>query len=120
VQDQALLLARAAARLLQAWVAAWPLQARVAVPQLMPPTVALRPPVLPLLVQALLVQALLVRELLVRELLVRELLVRELLVRALLVRALLVRALLVRAKAILLPPQLPVWGQLLTPEPAPK
>ena len=33
---------------------------------------------------------------------------------------LLVQALLVRAKAILLPPQLPVRGQLLTPEPAPK
>ena len=101
------------------------MQARVAVPQLMPPTVALRPPVLPLLVQALLVQALLVQALLVQALLVqallvRALLVRALLVRALLVRALLVRALVVRAKAILLPPQLPVRGQLLTPEPAPK
>jgi hypothetical protein len=71
----------------------------------MPPTVALRPPVLPLLVQALLVPELLVPELLVPELLVQ---------------ALLVQALLVRAKAILLPPQLPVRGQLLTPEPAPK
>jgi hypothetical protein len=100
VLDQALLLARVAARLLRAWVAAQPVQARVAVPQLMPPTVALRPPVLPLLVQALLVP--------------------ELLVQALLVQALLVQALLVRAKAILLPPQLPVRGQLLTPEPAPK
>ncbi|GDX56242.1 hypothetical protein LBMAG30_04050 [Comamonadaceae bacterium] len=79
--DQALLLVR---------VPAWPLQARVAVLQLMPLTVALRPPVLPLLV------------------------------RALLVRALLVRALLVRVKAILLLPQLRVRGQLLTPEPAPK
>ena len=103
--DQALLLARVAARLLRAWVAAQPVQARVAVPQLMPPTVALRPPVLPLLVQALLVP---------------ELLVQALLVQALLVQALLVQALLVRAKAILLPPQLPVRGQLLTPEPAPK
>ena len=93
--DQALLLARVPARLLRAWVAARPVQARVAVPQLMPPTVALRPPELPLLVQALLVPELLVQ-------------------------ALLVQALLVRAKAILLPPQLPVRGQLLTPEPAPK
>lgn len=50
--DQALLLAR---------VPAWPLQARVAVLQLMPLTVALRPPVLPLLVRALLVPELLVR-----------------------------------------------------------
>ena len=62
----------------------------------MPPTAALWPPVLPLLVQALL----------------------ELLEPALL--ELLEPALLVRAKAILLPPQLPVRGQLLTPEPAPK
>ncbi len=83
--DQALLLVRVPARLLLVRVPARPVQARVAVPQLMPPTVALRPPVLPLLVRALLVQAL-----------------------------------LVRAKAILLPPQLPVRGQLLTPEPAPK
>ena len=84
--DQALLLVR---------VPAWPLQARVAVLQLMPPTVALRPPVLPLLVRALLVQALLVQALLVPEL-------------------------LVRVKAILLLPQLRVRGQLLTPEAAPK
>ena len=86
VLDQALLLVR---------VPAWPLQARVAVLQLMPPTVALRPPVLPLLVRALLVQALLVQALLVPEL-------------------------LVRVKAILLLPQLRVRGQLLTPEAAPK
>ena len=86
--DQALLLARVPTRLLPA---------RLAVPQLMPPTAALWPPVLPLLVQALL---------------------ELLLVQALL--ALLEPALLVRAKAILLPPQLPVRGQLLTPEPAPK
>jgi len=104
VQDQALLLARVAARLLRAWVAAQPVQARVAVPQLMPPTVALRPPVLPLLVQALLLRALLVPVLVVLV--------------VLLLRALLV--LLVRAKAILLLPQLPARGQLLTPEPAPK
>ncbi len=89
--DQALLLVR---------VPAWPLQARVAVLQLMPPTVALRPPVLPLLVRALLVRALLVQ--------------------ALLVQALLVPELLVRVKAILLLPQLRVRGQLLTPEAAPK
>lgn len=79
--DQALLLAR---------VPAWPLQARVAVLQRMPPTVALRLPALPLLVRALLVPELLVPEL------------------------------LVRVKAILLLPQLRVRGQLLTPEPAPK
>ena len=68
------------------------LPAQRRVPQRMPPTVALRLPALPLLV---LVQALLVPELLVPA-------PRE------------------RAKAILLPPQLPVRGQLLTPEPAPK
>ena len=95
--DQALLLARVPTRLLPA---------RLAVLQLMPPTAALLPPVLPLLVQVLLVQALLVQALLVQALL-------ELL-------ELLEPALLVRAKAILLPPQLPVRGQLLTPEPAPK
>ena len=86
--DQALLLARVPTRLLPA---------RLAVLQLMPPTAALLPPVLPLLVQVLLV---------------------PLLVQALL--ELLEPVLLVRAKAILLPPQLPVRGQLLTPEPAPK
>ena len=96
--DQALLLARVPTRLLPA---------RLAVLQLMPPTAALLPPVLPLLVQVLLVQVLLVQVLLV-----------PLLVQALL--ELLEPALLVRAKAILLPPQLPVRGQLLTPEPAPK
>ena len=72
------------------------LPAQRRVPQRMQPTVALRLPALPLLVLVLvLVQALLVPELLVPA-------PRE------------------RAKAILLPPQLPVRGQLLTPEPAPK
>ena len=74
------------------------LPAQRRVPQRMPPTVALRLPALPLLVLVLVL----------------------VLVQALLVPELLVPAPRERAKAILPPPQLPVRGQSLTPEPAPK